>query len=266
MGGSYASGALSAFVRVSRHKPFCYELFCHPVPCLYLFLSNKHFQVSSFSSRWAKVRIITYLALEFPFQWHIVLIICLFVCLLKVSVNINLLFHIIYRSVHLDCLRCKYSRWKSVSDWNCKCLYSVYFDIQLGVGIAQLIYSHIKETLLLFYHNVFSDFIHLHIVHRRCFITILHWYLHNVACAFQAIFCKTLTWMQQFLYPLSYHWSLVLCVQITTLQTFCRRSHVLPTEFEPHTYQLSVLLGTLIIWWKRAFVKHLMLSDFVGGN
>ena len=48
MGGSYASGALSAFVRVSRHKPFCYVLFCHPVPFLHLFLSNKHFQVSSF--------------------------------------------------------------------------------------------------------------------------------------------------------------------------------------------------------------------------
>ena len=50
MGGSYASGALSAFVRVSRNKPFCYVLFCHTVPCLYLFLSNKHFQVSKFQS------------------------------------------------------------------------------------------------------------------------------------------------------------------------------------------------------------------------
>ena len=48
MGGSYASGALSAFARVSRHKTSCYVLFCHPVSCLYLFLSNKHFQVSSF--------------------------------------------------------------------------------------------------------------------------------------------------------------------------------------------------------------------------
>ena len=50
MGGSYASGALSAFVRVSRHKPFCYVLFCHPVSCLYLCLSNKHFQVFKFQT------------------------------------------------------------------------------------------------------------------------------------------------------------------------------------------------------------------------
>ena len=48
--GSYASGAFSAFVRVSRHKTFCCVLFCYPVSCLYLFLSNKHFQVQSSSS------------------------------------------------------------------------------------------------------------------------------------------------------------------------------------------------------------------------
>ena len=46
MGGSYASGALSAFLRVSRHNTFCYVLICQLVSCLYLFLlSNKHFQV-----------------------------------------------------------------------------------------------------------------------------------------------------------------------------------------------------------------------------
>ena len=34
----------SAFVRVSWHKTFCYVLFCPLVSCLYLFLSNKHFE------------------------------------------------------------------------------------------------------------------------------------------------------------------------------------------------------------------------------
>ena len=44
MGGSYASGA-QRLLRVSRHETFFYVLFCYIVSRLYLFLSNKHFQV-----------------------------------------------------------------------------------------------------------------------------------------------------------------------------------------------------------------------------